>query len=159
MADRTETTQDIAELFDVDTSTIHAWVKDGCPCDPSTSKRQSHKFNAGEVVKWMQDNNRTGKKGRPSTPEGDELQAAKLRKEIAMAEKYERENAVAAGKLIDAATEQARDVQKITAIRNRLCGLGASLAGVLEGKSGAERQSLIDDSIQEILAEFARGYE
>lgn len=160
MPKRNQSTQEIADLFDVDTSTVQGWVKNGCPCDKSNSKGRGRRpvfaYNAGEVASWMKATNRSGKPGRPTTEISEDLKAIKLRKELAMALKYEGENAVRDGKLIDAAMEQQRDIAKITTVRNKLCGLGASLAPQLEGLEGAERQSLIDDAITAILKELSR---
>jgi phage terminase Nu1 subunit (DNA packaging protein) len=155
MGKRTKSTQAVADLFDVDPSTVQGWVKQGCPCDPAKTKKQSHKFDDAEVAAWMEANKRTGKVGRPADEMSDELKQLKIRKETALVAKYERENAIEDGKLIDAATEQQRDIRKITTIRNRLCGLGASISPQLDGLDGAERQSVIDQSIEEILKDFA----
>jgi len=151
---RTQTTQDIANLLDLDPTTVQNWVKQGCPCDKSTKSKQPHRFNEGEVLAWMKSRGLSGKVGRPNEVLGDDLKALKIRKEAALCEKYERENKVEAGELIDAAEEQQRDIAKIVTVRNRLCGLGATLSPQLEGLDGPERQSLIDDAIENILKEF-----
>jgi len=102
----------------------------------------------------MRERGLSGKIGRPTDVSSEELNKWKIRKEAALALKAERENKVAEGKLIDAAEEQQRDIQKIITVRNCLCGLGASLSSQLEGLDGPERQSLIDSSIETILKEL-----
>jgi phage terminase Nu1 subunit (DNA packaging protein) len=153
---RTRTTQEIADLWDVDNSTVHNWVKSGCPCDKPTNRKASYRFDEGEVAAWCKANGKTGKLGRPVEADSDELKALKIRKEAALVARYERENAVEEGRLIDAAEAQAQSVQNITATRNRLCGLGATLSPQLEGLDGAERQTLIDSAIEQILKQFGQ---
>lgn len=156
MPNRNKTTQEIAELLDVDNSTIQNWTKQGLPCDKGANRKQSNKYDEAEVAAWMQANNKTGKVGRPVEAGSDELRALKIRKELALVTRYERENAVEEGKLISADEERARDVAKIVTVRNRLSGLGATLSPQLEGLDGAERQTLIDQAIEQVLKEFAR---
>jgi phage terminase Nu1 subunit (DNA packaging protein) len=151
---RTKTTQEIADLWTVDNSTVHNWVKSGCPCDKPTNRKASYRFDEAEVAAWCKASGKTGKLGRPVDADSDDLKALKIRKEAALVARYERENAVEEGKLVDAADVQARNIQKITAARNRLCGLGATLSPQLEGLDGAERQTLIDGAIERILKQF-----
>lgn len=156
MATRDKTTQEIADLFDVSTSTLSKWIKRGCPVDLAATRKQSHKFDAAEVAAWMKSNGVTGDMGRPPEPLSDELKELKIRKELALVLRYERENAVEDGKLIDAVTEQSRDIAKIMAVRNRLSGLGASIAPQLVGlDSGAEAQTIIDNEVAAILKQFS----
>ncbi|MDP9175627.1 MAG: helix-turn-helix domain-containing protein [Planctomycetota bacterium] len=148
---RASTTEEVADLLDVDRATVLRWCGEGLP---HQKRDKQNYYDVAEVQNWMKANGRTGDVGRP--PETDpDLVSLKIRKELALVTRYERENAIATGKLIDAAAEQIRDTQKITMVRNRLCGLGATLAPQLEGLDGAERQALIDQSIDDILEEFA----
>jgi len=156
MSIRDKTTSQITDIFDVDESTIKRWVSAGCPCDSPPGRGKPRKFNEAEVAAWMQATNRSGKPGRPQEAGSDDLKALKIRKELALVLKYERENAIDEGKLIDATAEQNRDVAKIATIRNKLSSLGATLSPQLEGLDGAERQTLIDKSIEQILLEFSR---
>lgn len=149
---RDKSTADIATLFDVTTRAVSKWVKEGLPYDAPKKKNQSAKYNETEVAAWMKANKKTGKPGRPAN---EALNAAKLRKETAMAIKYEIENKVSMGLLVDAASEQQRNIAKITTVRNRLCGLGATLSPALEGLDGAERQAAIDEAVEQILKEFS----
>jgi len=152
---RESTTEEVAELLDVDRATILRWSGEGLPHDKPQKKQAGNRYDVAEVAAWMKANNRTGEVGRPADSDSA-LVGHKTRKEKALADRYERENAVAAGLLIDAAAEQKRDIQKITLVRNRLCGLGAALSPQLEGLDGAQRQSAIDAAVEEILQEFSR---
>jgi phage terminase Nu1 subunit (DNA packaging protein) len=154
MATRDKTTQEVAEMFSVDPSTINNWTKHGLPCDKAKTKKQSNKYDVAEVAAWMKINNRTGEMGRPPEPGSENKKALEERKLLALVLKYERENAIEDGKLIDAAQEQQRDVQKVVAVRNKLWGMGATLSPQLEGLEGHERQSLIDAYVENVLKEF-----
>jgi hypothetical protein len=115
------------------------------------------KFDESEVAAWMQANGITGDIGRPAEESNDELKALKARKELALVLRYERENSVADGKLIDAVEEQQRDVAKVTAARHKLGGLGSSLAPQLAGLDASEIQTLIDSEIERVLDELSTG--
>jgi phage terminase Nu1 subunit (DNA packaging protein) len=156
MAERNKTTREAADQLDLGPTTLQNWVRLGCPHDVVKAKhgKSALRFDPDEVAAWMVANGKSGKRGRPAAPESEDLKAAKLRKERAMARKYELEVAEKEGQLIDAAAERQRDLAKIVAVRNRLCGLGATLAPQLEGLSGAERQTLIDEAVEAILKEF-----
>jgi phage terminase Nu1 subunit (DNA packaging protein) len=156
MSTRTQTAEEIIELLTIDPSTLKRWKREGLPCDnPIKGERKHCLFNVDEVKEWMVANKKSGKPGRPAAPQSAELLSWKLRKEKASALRVERENAIAEGKLIDAADEAKRDIQKIVTIRNKLCSMGATLSPQLEGLDAAERCSLIDSTIESILKEFA----
>lgn len=108
----------------------------------------------------MQANNLTGQMGRPKpprTPQQDALAAAKLRKEIALAARAELLVEREKGLLVERAEVERQSCRKIEAVRNKLMGLGAGLAGQLEGQDAAEIQRLIDERCQQICDEFSRG--
>jgi len=152
---RKQTTEQIAEQLDVDRATILRWCAEGLPHSKPSKHREGNRYDLAEAAAWMQANGRSGEVGRP--PEKDEqLLSLQIKKLQAVVEKVQRENKVAAGLLIDAAAEQRRDIQKITVVRNRLCGLGAAISPQLEGLDGAARQSVIDAAVEEILQELAR---
>jgi hypothetical protein len=130
-----------------------AYARDGMPHDKT---KLGNRYDPDEVALWMKQHNLTGKTGKPIQPESDEIRAWKLRRKKALALKAERENVIAEGKLIDSVAEQARDVQKIAHVRNRLTGLGAALSPQLVGLEGAEINTLIDNAVQAILTEFSK---
>lgn len=155
MPQRSHSTEELAELLDVDRATVLNWCKLGLPHQKPKSKKEGNHYDVGEALAWMRSKNITGKIGRPAEADGDELRSAKIKKEKAIVEKYERQNAVEAGKLIDAAEEQRRDVRKIMFVRNRLCGLGAAISPQLDGLDGPKRQAVIDGAIEEILQDLS----
>ena len=152
---RNLSTAQIAELLDLDPATVLRWTGEGLPHDKSSNRKLGNRYDVAEVQAWMKTNRRTGDVGRPLEAGSDELKGWKVRREKAIALKFERENAIEEGKLIDAETERKRDLAKITVARNRLLGLGAAIAPKLEGLDGAQRQGAIDTAVAEILADLA----
>jgi phage terminase Nu1 subunit (DNA packaging protein) len=156
MSQRNKSTSEIAEIFDVDESTVKRWTSEGLPSDKAKG-RGGNKFDELEVAAWMKENRKTGKPGRPSTEAGDDLNAIKCRKELAMAIKYERQNEIEAGLLVSAAEVDRVNVLKVIAVRNGLCGMGASITPRLIGEDGPTIQGIIDGEVERILTEFSRG--
>jgi phage terminase Nu1 subunit (DNA packaging protein) len=153
---RKQAIESIAELFDVEDRAVKRWVARGCPHDGGGRGKKLF-FNEAEVAAWLKANNLTGKVGKPKQPISAELEAAKLRKELAMARKHELDVAQREGLLVERTEVEKNTVEKITVVKNRLLGLGAKLAAQVEGMTGAERQAAIDAEVQEILSEFSRG--
>ena len=60
MPERTKTTQEIADLFDVTVRTVTNWTKGGCPHNKPAKRTDPNKFDEGEVAAWMQANGITG---------------------------------------------------------------------------------------------------
>jgi phage terminase Nu1 subunit (DNA packaging protein) len=152
---RLKSTQEIADILDLSIPTIKRYCRDGMPHDTGTTK-QGNRFDEAECAAWIKANNKTGKPGRQSEPVTDDIRALKARKELALCIKYETDNAVAHGLLISKADEERRDVQNITAVRNRLSALGSTLAVQLEGLAAPERQTVIDAAIENVLKEFSK---
>jgi phage terminase Nu1 subunit (DNA packaging protein) len=150
--ERNISTDDVCALFDVDTRTVTRWVTSGCPCDRSGKAR---KFNAGEVAAWMKENGITGERGRPLDP-NDQLKAAKIRKESALAERYEIELARAKALLVSKAEVEAGNITKFTVIRNKLMGMASSLAPSLEGLSVPEIERQIEARVVTVLKELSK---
>jgi excisionase family DNA binding protein len=154
---RTLTTTELCELFDITQKTVQRWVARGCPCDRRSGKARM--FNGDEVAAWMKENKLTGNVGAPSEatgPVGEQLKAAKLRKELAMAEKHEIALAREKGLLVEAAKVEAENVEKFTLIRNRLLGLPAQASSFLVGRSAVEIEGELDRRVKEILVELSK---
>lgn len=152
---RDKTTDDICELLDIDESTLKRWVAAGLPCN--TNGKKSRKFDEGEVAAWMKTNRKTGKPGRPQTEDGKEFMAAKIRKENALATRYEIEIDQIRGKLLNKSDVESSNVQKVSALRNGLLSLPASLAPGLEGLGAAEIQAEIEGAVKNLLEQFSKG--
>ena len=158
---RTLTTADLIELFDgIDKRTVTRWCADGCPHDGG-GKGKPRLFNAEEVAAWMKKRGITGAVGRPpdveeSTDPEDPLRKAKIRKETAMADRYEVMAAREKGLLMPKADVEAATVRMATVIRNRLLGLPPALAPVVVGMTVPQAEHEIDARIRDILKELSR---
>ncbi len=152
---RNKGTAAVAAMLDVDAATILRWCGEGLPHSKPKNRRAGNLYDLDEVRAWMAANRRSGAVGRPAEPGTEDFAVWHTLKEKALAEKRVRENRVAEGKLIDAETERARDVQKLAVLRSRLCGLGATISPQMEGLGAAERQRLIDRAVENILQQLA----
>jgi hypothetical protein len=104
----------------------------------------------------MRENKRSGKNGVNAdavlTPS---LEAARLRKENALAEKYELQTARERGELVPIAQVRVMINEHFTRAKNRLIGLAASVSPLLMGREPAEQQEILESRIAEVLNELA----
>jgi phage terminase Nu1 subunit (DNA packaging protein) len=153
---RDKSTEEISQILDVDISTIKRWISNGLPCDRA-GRGKPCRLDATEVAAWMREKGLTGKLGRPKTETAKELEAARIRKENALADRYELDVAVRRGELLERVDVERMNVQKVAALRNALLSLPASLSPSLEGCSGAEIQDELERAVLGLLEQFARG--
>ncbi|HVV70443.1 MAG TPA: hypothetical protein VHI52_02925 [Verrucomicrobiae bacterium] len=153
-AKRGQKTQDVAEEFSVNARTVHGWVAMGCPCARST---RGNRFDLGEVAKWKRANNITGEPGRPAANESGDLEAAKLRKENALAAKYEIQVDRERGTLVPATEVKTRWAQKVATAKSKFLGLPAAVAPRLEGMNAAAIQGELEKAVTDILNDLASG--
>src|SRR5687768_16017146 len=86
---RTQTVDDIAAEHDVDPETVRRWIREGCPASGG-GRGRAYMLDGAEVGVWMKANNVTGEIGaRSHAPDSPDLERARLRKENALAAKYE----------------------------------------------------------------------
>jgi len=152
---RDKSVDEVADILSLATRTVQKWVQRGCPHDLDGN---AARLDVSEVVAWVKSQGLSMRPGRPAD-KNDKLMSIRIKREQEMLEKYQRENKQAAGLLIDAAEEEKRDVAKIVALRNKLCGLGASLSARLAGMDAVQIQTLLDSTVERILLEFAEGAE
>ena len=150
--ERTATTGSVAVEFDVNARTVHEWVARGCPC---TRKPRGNLFNVGEVAKWKTENHITGEPGRPTEKNSADLDAAKLRKENALASKYEIQVARERGLLVELEDVKQQWMQRVTTTKSKFLGLPASIAPRLEGLNAAAIQGELERAVLEILNDLA----
>jgi hypothetical protein len=147
--------QDCADEIGIDVELLRDYAIRGCPHDKAAPGKPN-RYDPAEVVAWMQANNLTGKPGRPSHAEDSpDLEAARLRKENALAAKYEMQVARERKELIPVAEVQRWIADHVTTAKNRLIGLGAGIVPHLQGRDAAEQQTIIDERVNEILNELA----
>lgn len=148
------TAEDLSIELGVHRQTIVDYDKAGAPRE---KRGRSYFYDAAEYRAWMQANNKTGKAGRPIDGDSPDLQQAKLRKENALASKYELQVSREKGTLIPLDDVRQWIGERVTATKNRLIGLGAAISPLLDGRDAAERQTIIDGRVNEILEELSRG--
>lgn len=148
---RTETSADVCDMFEISDRQLQRWVKKGVPHDGG-GKGKPRKFNVDEVAAWMRDNN----VGTDDPDDPDELRAAKIRKENALADKHEIAVEVSRGLLVEAEAVEREWIRIATVIRTKLESLPASVAASLEGRSAVEIEHVLDDRIREVLTELSQ---
>jgi len=148
---------DLAAELDLAEDTIRRHIRRGAPY----SKRANRlRFNVAEYRGWMKANNLTGEAHRPSqTPDSPDLEKARLRKENALAGKYERQNQVLDRQLLPAGEVRAWVTQALATLRGRLMGLGAAVSPLMEGRDAGERQMIVDQQVTQYLHELADAFE
>ena len=146
------TRQQLADELDLHSESVTRHAAMGAPRE---KRGRTYYSNAGEYRAWMKANNLTGDAHRPAEGVSPDLAAAKLRKENALASRYEIEVARARGELVPLVEVKAEMGQQITTAKNKLRGLGAAITPLLEGRDAAERQGIIDNRIEEILNDLA----
>jgi hypothetical protein len=153
--DRTHTAEECAEELDLSLELIRDYMQRGCPHDKAGRRGHPNRLSPAEVTAWMKENHLTGKPGRPSEGDSPDLERANLRKANALAAKYEIQVKRELGQL--APVEEFRQWigERITTAKNKFIGLGAAVAPLLEGRDAAERQTIIDARVFEILDELA----
>lgn len=152
---RSLSAEEVAEQLDIHPKTLLSWVRGkGCPADGGGAKGKPYFFDLAEVAAWMKESDITGAVGRPGTASPD-IEAARLRKENALAEKYEIQVAKEKGELVPIQDMRQWISEQFGVAKLRLIGIGAAVAPLMEGRDVAERQTLIDERINEVLTEIA----
>jgi hypothetical protein len=138
--------------LDLSEDTVRRDIRRGAP---HSRKQRRILLNVVEYQRWRQDQGLSGERGRPPDASSGELADAKLRKENALAAKYEHQVQKDRGELIPLVDVRRWVSEQIGAAKNKLIGLGAAVTPHLEGRDAAERQKLIDDRVTEILNDLA----
>lgn len=145
--------QELADQTEQGVNTIRDHVKKGCPCLKQRGTKPTL-FNLELYENWRRERNLTGRRGRPPEVETTDLAAAKLRKENALADKYELQAEQARGRLIDM-DEHLRIVRSLAnTAKNKLLSLPASVSPRLVGLDGGEIQSSLEDEVTHICDEL-----
>lgn len=148
---RDVTRDDLATELDVHQDSIGRWDRIGAPHE---RRGRKYFYNVPEYRAWMLANRVTGKEGRPVEGDSPDLEAARLRKENALAAKYELQVQRERRDLIP--IDEVRNVggRAIATFRSRVSGTGAILAPRLEGRDASERQQIIDVYHRDLLAQL-----
>lgn len=152
---RNQTTTEVADSFEVDPKTVRGWIKDGCPATKPSKAGMPWMLDETEVAAWLKSQGRTGKPGRPAGAGSEDLDGARLRKELAMADNWELRNARERGDLLDRSEVEAGRVERVVSVRNRLMSCGAAVAPQCEHRSASDIQGIIDEYMREVCERFA----
>lgn len=98
----------------------------------------------------------TGERGRP-TEDSPDLEAARLRKENALASKYELQVERERGLVVDRASYKTEWITRINAAKNKLIGMPAQLAPSLVGQDAGDIEHLLRDRLEQIIREIQHG--
>ncbi|HVX85289.1 MAG TPA: hypothetical protein VH253_10940 [Phycisphaerae bacterium] len=146
--------RDAAKALGLTARTLQSYVRRGCPHTPSPAGAM---FDPADVRAWMEQSKLTGNPGRPAREESSELAAARLRKENALAAKYELAVAVERGELARIDDVKQDWLARITTTKHRLLGLPAAMAPTLEGLSAEAMAAMLRERITEALSPLDPG--
>lgn len=163
--------REIADILGITVPTVTAWTdKDGMPAVVQGSKGVQWEFDTAEVIAWyaqhkfQKRDGRAGKNGPADDPftlpeDGLESEdAAKARKERALADINEMRAAREAGELVPIDEVEAIVVEENARVRTRLLGIPTKirpLAIVLLGSDRAAAEKVVAAVDQEILSALA----
>lgn len=150
---RTQTVAQAAIELDIHERTIYRYIREGCPHNQHGRLRY---VNAGEIQAWLKANNRTGKQGNAGSGGGSaELLAIRVRRETALAEKYEDERDERRKLLVPIGEIQFIGGTALNLFKNTLMGLPARIVPRLQGCNAGEQQEVIETEISEALRQLA----
>jgi len=144
---RNITPEAVADELNIHVKTVRSWCnrkKNPCPHDRAASGRIW--LSAAEVARWMKDSQTTGRAGRPSTT-SPELQAAQLRKENALADRYTIQVRRERAQLTNLADVKCWIKSQCEEIAAAFKGLGATLTPRLAGRDTGDQQTIIDAEV------------
>lgn len=173
--ERTATSRDLMDRFQVTRPTITSWIEAGCPHErEGEGSRAPLRFDLDEVVQWVKTTGRTMRRGGDrrslSFRSGSDNQngtngtinqielehaEAKLRKDLAAAEKAEMELDRLRDKLLDADEVKMGHLDRIARARAVLLGGPSSLAPDLVGLDQPAIEARLKDWVCLSLAELA----
>lgn len=141
---------DAAEELGIQPETLRIYIRKGCP--HRRGRSNTIFVNVAEVQAWAKEHGHTGVPGRPwHLHDSPDMEAARLRKENALAAKYELQTARERGELVPVEAVQRWLIQHHTTARNHLLGLPAKAIVLMQGRDAAEQQSILDELIRESL--------
>jgi hypothetical protein len=144
-----------AEELNLSVELIRDYSMRGCP-HTKGGPGKSNLYNPDEVAAWMVANKLTGKPGRPTDGDSDDIEAAKLREINLRCRKHELFIGQQERELVPAVDVAARWVELVTTAKNKLSGLGAGVAPQCEGHDAGTIQGIIESRVNEILVELSR---
>jgi hypothetical protein len=144
---------DAADELELSEDTVRRDIRRGCP---HSRKNNRILLNIPEYREWRAEQGLTGERGRPIEGDSPDLERARLRKENALAAKYELQVKRERAELIPA--EEVRQFlgEMLMVFRNTRVGFGAAVVPHLQGRDPAEQQALIDQREEESFSNLAK---
>lgn len=123
---------------------------------PHDREGQRCVYNVAEYQAWMKSEELTGERGgqRDDSPD---LEAAKLRKENALAAKYELQVEKERGLVVDRGAYKSEWLTRIAAAKNKLIGMPAQIAPSLVGQDAGDIEHMLRDRLEQIIREIQVG--
>ncbi|WP_347259025.1 terminase small subunit [Methylocaldum sp.] len=120
--------KELSQALGVSPMAITNWTREGMPHRRSKNRGRSNEYDFGECLTWARENgkalvprlDRKAEGALTADTQNSELAEMRVRRERAMAEKLERENAVRAGELIDRAGSERAQRQIARTLRDAL---------------------------------------
>ncbi len=150
----TLTAAELSALTGVATDTVKQHAGRGAP-HRKQGGRKPRLFNLEAYNAWRRENQLTGRRGRPCKPHTASMEEAKLRKELALAERHE----LAVDRLRSQLINESQHVAVCAALAStavsRLRRLPSEVGPLLTGLSGAEIEDAIDLAVRGICESLA----
>jgi hypothetical protein len=146
---------ELAEELDLHPDSIKRHhTRDNPP--PHDREGQRCVYNAAEYRAWMDEEGLTGERGGQREDSAD-LEAARLRKENALAAKYELQVEKERGLVVDRAAYRTEWITRIAAAKNKLIGMPAQIAPALIGLDAGDIEHQLRDRVEQIIREIQVG--
>ena len=149
---RSKTVKQCAGTFDVTQQVIRDWVKRGCP---ATRRKNGFRLCEEEVAAWKLRTGVSGLPGRPKVPGDKNLEAAKLRKESALADRYELMVGRERRELVPFAEVMSCWSRLIETAKRKLLALPGAAAPSCVGCDARLIERVIDDRLREIISHLS----
>lgn len=121
---------------------------------PFSKDGRVYLYNVAEYRAWMDSEGLTGERGGDRGPTSPDIEEARLRKESALADKYELQVAREKRELIPANEVRQWIGEHIGRAKNKLIGMAASISPRLEGLNSSERQQEIERYIELVIRDI-----
>lgn len=156
---------DLCKALGASESAVYRWKRAGCP---HVDRDGGIWFDPAAVSEWIKSRGiKPGARGRPVGGAGgaagededvrDDLLSAKLRKELAFAERAELDVAARKGELMPRAEVEQSTIARILEVRAALLGLAARVTPRVVGQDGATVHVIVDEEARRICEGFAEG--
>lgn len=155
---RLQTTKQAAEELGCDEKTIRRHCGANPPAPHTRLKNRQIRVDAGELVIWGKANNINFRPGRPTeNADSPDLERARLRKENALAAKYELHVAKERRELVPMSEVKDQFMEEVGRAKSRFNALPADTAGACVGLDAGDIQTLLQSRVNLILEDLANG--